>query len=198
MGYWEVEASEKTAINGKWISAPAEDFFNTLLQENPQLPIIAEDLGVITDDVKEIINKFNFPGMRILQFAFEENIARNSYAPHNHIPNCLVYTGTHDNNTIRGWFDEEIDTETKKRLLQYIGNPLNTENIHWELIRLALMSVANMAIIPIQDILGLKSEAKMNRPGTANGNWRWRLAPNQIPKTATRKLRGMTEIYGRV
>lgn len=198
VGYWEVEASEKTAINGKWISAPAEDFFNTLLQENPQLPIIAEDLGVITDDVKEIINKFNFPGMRILQFAFEENIARNSYAPHNHIPNCLVYTGTHDNNTIRGWFDEEIDTETKKRLLQYIGNPLNTENIHWELIRLALMSVANMAIIPIQDILGLKSEAKMNRPGTANGNWRWRLAPNQIPKTATRKLRGMTEIYGRV
>lgn len=198
VGYWEVEASEKTAINGKWVNAPAEDFFNTLLQENPQLPIIAEDLGVITDDVKEIIQKFNFPGMRILQFAFSENIANNSYAPHNHIPNCLVYTGTHDNNTIKGWFQEEIDTETKKRLFKYIGYPVKPKDIHWELIRLALMSVANMAIVPIQDILGLNSDAKMNRPGTANGNWRWRLAPGQISKSVIQKLREMTEIYGRI
>lgn len=198
VGYWEVEATEKTAINGKWVKAPAEDFFNTLLQENPRLPIIAEDLGVITDDVKEIIDRFNFPGMRILQFAFDKNIANNSYAPHNHIPNCLVYTGTHDNNTIKGWFEEEIDAETKKRLSQYIGASVRAKDINWELIRLALMSVANMAIIPIQDILGLNSDAKMNRPGTANGNWRWRLEPRQISKAATRKLRNMTQIYGRI
>ena len=197
VGYWEVEATEKTAINGKWIQAPAEDFFNTLLNDNPQLPIIAEDLGVITDDVKEIIQKFNLPGMKILLFAFDENLPKNPYAPHNHIPNCLVYTGTHDNNTIRGWFEEEISSDTKRRLLQYIGREISEDEIHWEIIRLALSSVANTTIIPIQDILGLKSDAKMNKPGTANGNWKWQLTPRQITEAVLQKLRAMTEIYGR-
>jgi len=198
VGYWEVLATEKTAINGKWVQAPADDFFNTLLQNDPQLPIIAEDLGVITQDVKEIIRKFNFPGMKVLLFAFDESLPRNPYAPHNHIPNCLIYTGTHDNNTIRGWFEEEASEDTKKRLFQYIGHKIKKEEIHWEIIRLALGSVANLAIIPMQDILGLRSDGKMNKPGTANGNWKWRLLPDQITEALIQKLREMTEIYGRV
>lgn len=197
VGYWEVLATEKTAINGKWVQAPAEDFFNTLLQKNPKLPIIAEDLGVITDDVKEIIQKFNFPGMKILLFAFDESLPKNPYAPHNHIQNCLIYTGTHDNNTARGWFEEEASDDMRKRLMQYVGREIREDEIHWELIRLALMSVANMAIIPIQDVLGLKSNAKMNRPGTSSGNWKWRLSPGQLTEAVVQKLRAMTEIYGR-
>lgn len=198
VGYWEVAAMEKTAINGTWVKAPAEDFLNSLLRKNPRLPIIAEDLGVITDDVKEIIQKFNLPGMKILLFAFDESLPRNPYAPHNHIQNCLIYTGTHDNNTIRGWFDEEASKETKARLFHYLGRKVKKEVIHWEFIRMALSSVADLAIIPMQDVLGLKSDAKMNKPGTANGNWKWRLQPDQITEALIQKLRAMTEIYGRV
>jgi 4-alpha-glucanotransferase len=198
IGYWEVSATQKTAINGTWVKAPAEDFLNSLLRKNPRLPIIAEDLGVITDDVKEIIQKFNLPGMKILLFAFDDSLPRNPYAPHNHIQNCLIYTGTHDNNTIRGWFDEEASKETKARLFHYLGRKVKKEEIHWEFIRMALSSVADLAIIPVQDVLGLKSDAKMNRPGTANGNWKWRLQPDQITEALIQKLRAMTEIYGRV
>lgn len=198
VGYWEVPASEETAINGKWVKAPAEDFFNTILQKNPRLPIIAEDLGVITDDVREIIKKFNFPGMKILLFAFDESLPRNPYAPHNHVENCLIYTGTHDNNTARGWFEEEAADDIKKRFMNYIGREIGAEEIHLELIRIALRSVANMAIIPIQDVLGLGANAKMNRPGTADGNWKWKLTPGQITEPVIHQLRAMTEIYGRV
>lgn len=197
VSYWEVPASEETAINGKWVKAPAEDFFNTVLEKNPRMPIIAEDLGVITDDVREIIRKFDFPGMKILLFAFDESLPRNPYAPHNHVPNCLIYTGTHDNNTTRGWFEEEAPPEMKQRFMRYIGRKITAGEVHWEMIRLALMSVANLAIIPMQDVLGLASEAKMNRPGTADGNWKWRLTPGQISEAAIKKLREMTEIYGR-
>ena len=171
VAYWEVEASEKTAIRGRWVDVPVRDFFDTLLKRFPSLPIIAEDLGVITPDVQQIMTTYGFPGMKLLHFAFGEDLPSNPYAPHNHIPNCVVYTGTHDNNTTRGWFEHDLDEETKERLAKYLGRTPDENGIHRDLLRLALMSVADTAIVPMQDALGLGEEARMNLPSTAFGNW---------------------------
>ncbi|HSE83249.1 MAG TPA: 4-alpha-glucanotransferase [Thermodesulfobacteriota bacterium] len=198
VAYWEVPAGEKTAINGKWVEVPTEDFFNTLLKHFPYLPLIAEDLGVITPDVREIIGKFGFPGMRLLVFGFAGgDWAVDSYLPHNHVRNCVVYTGTHDNDTVKGWFKKEVTPEDRERLTKYIGRRAQANDIHLELIRLAMMSVANISIFPMQDILGLGEEARMNLPGTTNGNWEWRLLPNQITPSLKKTLLEMTGLYGR-
>ncbi|MFZ0391587.1 MAG: 4-alpha-glucanotransferase [Calditrichia bacterium] len=197
LAYWEVPASETTAINGEWVQAPADDFFNTLLQRFTNLPILAEDLGVITPDVRELMQKYDLPGMRLLVFAFDESLPNNSYAPHNHVKDCVVYTGTHDNNTVIGWFKQEVDDAMKERLFTYLGWEVPEEKIHWALIRLALMSVANLVILPMQDILGLDSEHRMNRPATLNGNWKWRLKPEQIQPEITASLKRLVEMYGR-
>jgi 4-alpha-glucanotransferase len=197
VAYWEVQASEKTAVRGRWVEAPAEDFFCTLCKRFPRPPIIAEDLGIITPDVKEIINRFEFPGMRVLLFAFGGDTSTNPYAPHNHVKNCLVYTGTHDTNTVKGWFENEATHEDKKRLSRYIGHKVSIEDVHWEFIRLAMMSVANTAIVPIQDIVGLGEEARMNRPATSEGNWEWHILPEQLTSQLLGRFLEMTEIYGR-
>lgn len=197
VAYWEVPATEKTAVNGKWIKAPAMDFFNKLKDRFPHLPIIAEDLGVITPDVRDVMNRYKFPGMKVLLFAFGESLPQNPYIPHNVVRNCVFYTGTHDNNTIKGWFEREAKSNERKRLFCYIGREVPFEELHWELIRLTMMSVADMVIFPMQDILGLGEEARMNRPATSKGNWEWRLLPDEITPTLKRKLREMTEIYGR-
>jgi 4-alpha-glucanotransferase len=197
VGYWEVRASEKTAINGKWVKAPAEDFFKTILKNFPHILIVAEDLGVITPDVKEIMKKFGFPGMKVLLFAFTEDLQTNPYVPHNHVNNCVVYTGTHDNNTIKGWFKRELDHEGKKRLFEYLGREITDKTVHWEIIRLAMMSVANMVIIPMQDILGLGEKERMNLPSSTTGNWEWRLTPEQTTPSLVRRLSEMTRIFGR-
>jgi len=197
VGYWQVPAGEPNAINGRWVEAPAEDFFNTLLKRFPRLPIIAEDLGVITPDVREIMHRFDLPGMKVLLFAFGDDLATNPYIPHNLPRNCVIYTGTHDNNTVRGWFEREAAPETKERLFHYLGREESVERIHWELIRLAMMSVADMAIFPMQDILGLSEEARMNRPATTQGNWQWQLVPEQLTPTLATKLLEITEVYGR-
>ncbi|MEM3586054.1 MAG: 4-alpha-glucanotransferase [Candidatus Jordarchaeaceae archaeon] len=195
--YWEIPAGEKTAINGKWVSGPGDDFFSVLLRRFTSLPIIAEDLGVITEDVRELMHRFNLPGMRVLLFAFSEDLPVNPYAPHNHIKNCIVYTGTHDNNTVRGWFENEATFEDKNRVFNYIGHKVSPSTVHWEFIRLAMMSVANIAIIPMQDILGLGQEARMNKPATTKGNYEWRLLQEQLTVPIKEKLLKMTEIYGR-
>ena len=197
VAYWEIPSGEKTAINGKWVEAPAEDFFKVLIEQFPDSPIVAEDLGVITPDVKEIMDRFGFPGMRVLLFAFGDDLATNPYVPHNHVKNCVLYTGTHDNNTIRGWFENEIAPEVKNKLFKYLGHEVSAQDVHWELIRLAMMSVANMVIFPMQDILGLGEEHRMNRPSTARGNWEWQLLPEQITLSLAQRLLEMTEIYGR-
>jgi 4-alpha-glucanotransferase len=197
VGFWEVPAYEKNAVNGKWTKAPAEDFFNRVLAEIPNAPIIAEDLGTITPDVTEILDRFNFPGMKVLLFAFENDLETNPYLPHNYRENCVVYTGTHDNNTIVGWFQKEASVEDKKRLASYLGYEPVEKDIHWELIRLAMMSVARIAIFPMQDVLGLGEEARMNRPSSKKGNWHWRFSPDQLTPAVKKKLREMTEIYGR-
>ena len=197
VGFWEVPSREQTAIHGKWVTAPAVDFFAALVKKFSAQPIIAEDLGVITPDVKEVMNRFGFPGMRVLQFAFGEDLPTHPYLPHNYVPNTLVYTGTHDNNTIRGWFDNETSPEDKRRLFRYLGREILPEECPRELHRLAMMSVAHTVIIPAQDLLGLGEEAKMNRPSVAHGNWEWRLLPDQLDASCAEGLREMTTIYGR-
>ena len=197
VGYWEIPASEENAIKGRWIEAPAWDFFNRITSEFPQIPIIAEDLGVITPDVVEVIRHFKFPGMKILLFAFGDDLPTNPYAPHNLDRNCLVYTGTHDNNTARGWFEKEITPEVKQRICRYIGKEVSGETIGRELVRLAMMSVADTAIFPIQDLLGLGKESRMNKPATHEGNWEWRLDPGLLTPTIIEEILLMTQIYGR-
>ena len=197
VAYWEVPAAEKNAINGTWIKAPAKDFFSRITNTFPAIPIIAEDLGVITPDVTEIMDFFDFPGMKVLLFAFGEGMSTNPYAPHNHVKDCVVYTGTHDNNTVRGWFEKEAGDEDKKRLFRYLGREVTGEEIHWEFIRLAMMSVADTVIFPVQDILGLGEEARMNRPAMRDGYWLWRLLPDQLTSSLAHRLLEMTETYGR-
>ncbi len=198
VGYWEVPASERNAINGRWVQAPAWDFFACIKSELGDVPIIAEDLGVITPDVTEVRRYFGFPGMKILLFAFGEDLPTNPYAPHNLEKECIVYTGTHDNNTVRGWFENEASPEQRERVFRYLGRDISAEEAHLEFVRMAMMSVANTAIFPMQDVLGLGEEARMNRPARREGNWLWRLLPEQIDSMLARHLRDMAEIYGRI
>lgn len=195
--YWEVDAGEETAINGRWTNADGYGLFKTALKRHQSTEIIAEDLGIITNDVNELIDHFGFPGMKILLFAFGDNLAANPYIPHNYKKNTVVYTGTHDNNTAIGWFETETSPDDRERLQQYIGRDVGSCEINWELIRTAMMSVANTAIIPMQDLLGLGCEARMNTPATTDGNWEWRTASNRPAQHIVDRLRRMTEIYGR-
>ncbi len=192
--YWAVPYSEKTAIKGDWIPCPGEDFFNALKQTYGNLPIIAEDLGVITPDVESLRDGFGLPGMKILQFAFDSSEA-NDYIPHNYVKNCIVYTGTHDNDTVVGWFDKASPADRK-----YVLDYLNTQekNIHWSFIRLAWSSVANTAIVPMQDLLGLGTEARMNLPGTTDSNWRWRITKGSCTPELAEQLAHLTTLYGRI
>ncbi len=154
VGYWEVPASEKTALNGKGWPGPGENFFRAVLKRFPRLPVIAEDLGYITPDVRQLMDEFGFPGMKLLLFAFGEDLPTNPYAPHNVPRNCVVYTGTHDNNTVKGWFKNEASLDDKTRLFHYIGQEIEEDEVAWEMCRLAMMTVANLVILPMQDILG--------------------------------------------
>jgi 4-alpha-glucanotransferase len=197
VGFWEVPASEETAINGVWVKAPAADFFKSLLKKFPVDSFIAEDLGLITDDVREIMIQFGFQGMRVLLFAFGEDLPSHPYLPHNYIPACVVYTGTHDNNTAMGWFDNELTSQDRKRLFNYLGREISGDQVSKELIRLAMMSVAITVVTPMQDILNLGEEMRMNRPSVAKGNWEWRLLPDQLNPASVAWLREMTYVYGR-
>ena len=200
--YWEVPAGERTAISGGWVKGPGADFLATIKRELGELPIIAEDLGIITPEVNALREQFELPGMRVLQFAFAGG-SDNTHRPHNYPRNCVVYTGTHDNNTTVGWFQgegarvAEADDVRRERetALGYLGS--RGDEINWDLIRLAFMSVADTAIVPVQDVLGLGSEARMNTPGTTSGNWRWRLAAGQLTEQHARRLAELGQLYGR-
>jgi 4-alpha-glucanotransferase len=195
--YWEVPATEKTALKGQWIDAPAYDFFDALLKRFPALPVFAEDLGYITADVRQAMSHFKLAGMKVLLFAFNETFPKSTFLPHNFVKDCVVYTGTHDNNTVRGWFEEEATREAGKRLVQYLGREVPVDMLHWELVRLAMMSVANTTIFPMQDILGLGGSARMNRPATRKGNWCWRMMPGYTAAHLIERLAEMTETYDR-
>jgi 4-alpha-glucanotransferase len=198
VGYWEVPAGEKTAVNGKWVQAEAVDFFGRLNQRFPTLPIVAEDLGTITPDVEEVRERFGFPGMKVLLFAFGDDDPNHFYLPHTYEKNCVAYTGTHDNNTVRGWFTTEATTQDKIRLFRYLGHPVTEQNVHRAFIEMGMKSVADAFIVPMQDFLGLGVEARMNLPGTKRGNWRWRLLPDQLPSDGAEKFAELTELSGRV
>lgn len=198
IAYWQISAGHKTAKNGKWAAGPKDDFFKVLLRRFPSAPVIAEDLGYITDDVKNVIEKYDIPTMKVLQFAFTGDPSVNQHIPHNHIENCIVYTGTHDNNTTKGWFVREVTRAQKKRLSEYIGQKVSSGQVNWQLIRLAMSSVARLSIIPVQDLLGLPESARMNCPGlNKKSNWLWRLSPGELNATVAGKLRKLTQIYAR-
>jgi 4-alpha-glucanotransferase len=197
MAYWQVPAKHRTALRGKWVDGPKSHFFDVLLRHFPDAPIIAEDLGRITRDVREVIRKYDFPCMKILQFAFGGNPHDNTHILHNHIHNSVVYTGTHDNNTTRGWFETEASAQVKDRLFEYRGRNVPLRRIHWEFVRMAMGSVADLCVIPAQDLIGLPAEARMNRPACKKGNWLWRLRKGKLGAAAAKKLRHLTSIYAR-
>lgn len=193
--YWAVPGGDTTAMGGDWVEAPGEEFFELLDRKLGKLPIVAEDLGVITPDVDALRERFEFPGMKILHFAFDSG-RENPYLPYNyHSPNFVVYTGTHDNNTTVGWYDRRSDEE-RERVWRYLGCTTGS-GIEWDLIRLALSSVANQAMFPLQDILGLGEDARMNRPSQAEGNWSWRYRAEALTQERRDRLKALTEIYGR-
>jgi 4-alpha-glucanotransferase len=192
--YWVVEQGETTAINGKWVEAPGVPFFKVVKEKLGELPIIAEDLGTITPEVEDLRDRFEFPGMKILLFAFGGG-PDNPYLPFNYSRNCVAYTGTHDNDTSVGWFNS-LSTGEKENLVRYLGH-LSPEGIHWDLIRLALSSVANQAITPVQDLLGLGTEARMNFPSKAEGNWEWRYRADALTEELRDRLKTLTYTYGR-
>lgn len=191
--YWAVPADEETAINGKWVAAPGAELFTTLKKELGDIPIIAEDLGLITPDVTALREEFGFTGMKVLQFAFGDD-QTNIYLPHNYERNAVVYTGSHDNDTTRGWFNQAGNQE-RSRVQMYLAR--DGSDISWDLIRVAFGSVADLAIIPLQDILNLGSEARMNTPGKLGGNWSWRYWPGALNEGVAERLSTMTRLYSR-
>ena len=193
-GYWEVPSNEKTAENGRWVAGPGKLFFSALEKELGELPIIAEDLGVITPDVVEMRQTFNLPGMKILQFGFEGN-PDDPFLPHNYPENCVVYTGTHDNDTVRGWY-ERVVPESKDFYRRYLGR--NGSNVSWDFIRAIWSSVAMFAIAPMQDFLGLGNEARMNYPGNPAGNWTWRLLPEAFKPELVTSIYEINRLYSRL
>ena len=196
--FWSIPASEETAINGKWVKGPNEEIFEAFTKAfDKNLPIIAEDLGIITPAVEKLRDDFGLPGMKILEFSFGSG-AGNSYLPHNFNQNCIVYTGTHDNDTLSGWLNE-IKTNNHyayKHLCDYLQKEEGDE-LEFDIIKLAISSTAKMAIFPMQDILKLDTNSRMNIPGTITGNWLWRMSYNQMKNRGFEKLKKLCEIYGR-
>lgn len=193
--YWAVAFGQENAINGRWLKAPGYDLFNTIGTRLGKLPIIAEDLGDIDQAVLDFRDHFAFPGMKILHFAFGGD-AGNPYLPFNVERNCVIYTGTHDNNTTVGWFQDNANDYEKARLYQYLGAP-SGQGVAWDLIRLAYSSVANQAIVPLQDVLGLGSDARMNTPSVAEGNWSWRYRQEALTGEYSERLRDLVNLFGR-
>lgn len=195
--YWEIPAGSTTAVYGRWVDGPGDRLFQALVQALGKLPFIAEDLGYITPEVHQLRDRWGFPGMRVLQFAFGDNSPENPHKPSNYVQNCVAYTGTHDNDTTAGWFSAgtkqaQAEKESALRYMESDGiDPV------WDFIRMALASVADTVILPMQDLLSLGSEARMNTPGTMGNNWRWRMNEDQLKPELVDRLRKMTRNYER-
>ena len=204
--FYEIPGTATTAVDGRWVDGPGDRLFAALEKAFGRLPFIAEDLGFITPEVHALRDRWGLPGMRVLQFAFGHEDPFDSFKPYNFIPNCVVYTGTHDNDTTAGWFSavgagestrssEQINFE-RNFALRYLHS--DGKEIHWDFIRAALSSVADTAVFPMQDALGLGSEARMNLPARAEGNWEWRLRDDQLTPELSARLREMSRSYGRI
>jgi malto-oligosyltrehalose synthase/4-alpha-glucanotransferase len=197
--YWAVPTEEDTAINGEWIDGPDADFFENLLTAIPNLPLVAEDLGEIDDKVYALKDRFALPGMKVLQFAFGDDIAESGHVPHLHAPNYVVYTGTHDNNTMRGWFRHDAGKTAIKNLKKYTGVDVKEKNVATTVIRLALASVCKFAVIPLQDWLGLDEKSRMNNPAGESGtNWKWQLTDDEFSDIPVSKIKKWTALFGRI
>jgi 4-alpha-glucanotransferase len=191
--FWEIPADREDAMEGRWVDGPGERLFDAFLARFGKLPFVAEDLGMITPAVLALRDKYALPGMKILQFAFDGS-PDNPYLPHNHVADCVIYTGTHDNDTTVGWY-QALSPQVKSYVMEYLSFP--GEPMPWPLIRCAMESVAKLAILPMQDVLGLDSRHRMNTPGTTEGNWRWRFTWDQVPPDLAGKLKRMAQIYRR-
>jgi 4-alpha-glucanotransferase len=202
--YWEIPAGETTAVNGQWVKGPGAALFDALREGLGVLPIVAENLGVITPEVEALRQRYGFPGMAILQFAWGSDAQGSTFIPHNYPRRLVVYTGTHDNDTTVGWWTAGVGDSTRtveevERERDFARRYMNTDGreIHWDFIRTVLASVADVAIVPLQDVLGLGNEARMNLPGRPGGNWRWRFAAGDLTDVARRRLLLYTQTYGR-
>ena len=194
--YYAIPFGDKTAEHGQWQDGPGLELFQAIQRALGEIQVIAEDLGFITEGVEKLVRDTGYPGMKVLEFAFDSREASN-YLPHTYTSNCVVYTGTHDNETIAGWY-QNLCPEDLEYCRDYMGNwRTPREEIHWDFIRLAMMSVAEICIIPMQDYLGLDNRARMNQPSTVGGNWRWRLQKGQTDPKLLEKIRKLTIISGR-
>lgn len=194
--YYEIKSSEKTAMNGEWIKGPGMDFFNRIKEELGDVPVIAEDLGLLTPDVFELLDESGYPGMKVLCFAFDDT-HDSLYLPHKYNKNCVVYTGTHDNDTLVGWLQKVGESE-RKFICDYVGMyNCSNEDLAFGIIRLAMGSVADLAVIPMQDYLGLDSNARINTPATIGCNWKWRMRPGSTSEYLVGKIGWVTELFGR-
>jgi 4-alpha-glucanotransferase len=204
--YWEVPGDAKVASSGRWAPGPRAALFRAAREALGPLPVIAEDLGLITPEVDALRDELGFPGMRVLQFAFGDDPKSREYQPHSYPRDCLCYTGTHDNDTTVGWFASQAgegttrEQESINRERNFALRYMNSDRraVHWDMIRLAVASVANTAIFPMQDLLGLGNSARMNLPGTTGSNWSWRFRWEQVTPEIEDHLRDMTETYDRV
>ncbi|MFP4561039.1 MAG: 4-alpha-glucanotransferase [Thiohalorhabdus sp.] len=192
--FWEIPEGQ-AATEGRWVAGPGEALFRALQKALGDLPLVAEDLGVITEEVEALRTDFALPGMKILQFAFGGG-ADNPYLPHHHRPDFVVYTGTHDNNTTLGWWEEDIPEEVREEVREYLGHP--GEPVPWPLTRAALASVARTAVLPMQDLLALDGRHRMNRPATVEGNWQWRFRWDWLPAGLADRLRDLNALYDRL
>ncbi|GAA4087243.1 malto-oligosyltrehalose synthase [Mucilaginibacter panaciglaebae] len=195
--YWEVPGGERTAINGKWMPGPGADLFNKIKDELGRLPFVAEDLGDIDEAVYKLRDQFGLPGMKVLQFAFGNDMPQSDHIPHNYTANSFAYTGTHDNNTLKGWYTQDIMAQGRESINRYAGQKLSEKNICTVFARLCYGSVAGVAILPVQDVLELDGEHRMNMPASAEGNWTWRATENQLDKKLTKRLGELTLLYNR-
>lgn len=195
--YWEVEAGEPTAKKGKWIKGPGMAFFKKIEEQLGKLPFIAEDLGYEMDEVYKLREQSSLPGMKVLQFAWGDNMTTSVDIPHNYPLNCIVYTGTHDNNTTASWYKHETKPEDRQRINEYTGRVVNEDNVVAVMSSMAYASVAETVILPMQDILGLDATARMNTPGTIDNNWKWRLPANALNAHIAKYLVKLTELYNR-
>jgi 4-alpha-glucanotransferase len=191
--YWEIDAQEPTAVHGEWVPGPGRDLFESLREVLGELPLVAEDLGHITSDVRDLRQHLGFPGMKVLQFGFDSEDSE--HLPHNYSRDTVAYTGTHDNDTSVGWLGK-LEADQRRSVLDYVGGR-GTET-EWDLMRCILTSVADLAIFPIQDVLGLGSADRMNTPGSSEGNWGWRLQQDSLDALTADRLRRLTALSGRL
>jgi 4-alpha-glucanotransferase len=192
--FWEIPAGAATAVTGRWVPGPGAPFLAALRAVFGALPIVAEDLGVVTPEVETLRDTFDLPGMKVLQFAFADD-DRNPFLPQHHPINAVVYTGTHDNDTTRGWYESGATAAERDHVRRYLSS--NGNDIAWDLVAAALASPAHTAIVPFQDVLGLGSDARMNVPGRPDDNWEWRFSWADLPARTHEQLRTLTEHHGR-